>query len=116
MNPKIPGVAMTLGGREWIVPPVAIGPVKRLFAKFGLADGALPSRDPELAVQMLAAALRRNYPDITEETVAEELLDVSNIEEVMKAVMGIAGLQEKGPGEGEPRAPVALTGTGSTLT
>lgn len=91
----IPGVPIQMGGQEWLVPALTLGQLRRLDA----AIKALTSGDSEKVLNsvcaIVAAALSRNYPDMTEQKV-EDLIDLSNRDEVVSAVLGNSGLK---PGE-----------------
>jgi hypothetical protein len=86
----IPGVTIEMGGQEWQVPPLTLGQLRRLWPK--ITD--LTSQDTLLIMdavcEIVAAALSRNYPDMTIERVAD-LIDLENRERVVNAVMGGSG-------------------------
>jgi hypothetical protein len=48
--------------------------------------------------EIVATAMNRNYPDVTPADV-EELLDLSNAQEVMQAIMSGSGLRPRTTGE-----------------
>ena len=76
----IPGVAVMMGGREWTVPPLTLGQLRRLMPKVRqLSEIGAQMGETQIGVlvEIVAAALQRNYPDITAETV-ENLLDLGN--------------------------------------
>lgn len=98
-TPLIDGVPITLNGVVYTLPPCSLATLKRHgkgideFAKiqtsFVLSESAV---DTILAV--VSEALRRNYPEITAEFVAEGLgLDV--IMETFQAAMDVSGLMRK---------------------
>jgi hypothetical protein len=91
----IPGVTIQMGGQDWLVPSLTIGQLRRLKD----ARKALASGDEEKVLAaictIVAAALSRNYPDMTEQKV-EDLIDLQNRDEVVAAVLGNSGLT---PGE-----------------
>jgi hypothetical protein len=84
-----------MGGQDWLVPALTLGQLRRLDA----AIKALTSGDSEKVLNgvcaIVAAALSRNYPDMTEQRV-EDLIDLANRDEVVAAVLGNSGLK---PGE-----------------
>jgi hypothetical protein len=107
----IPGITIAMGGADWVVPPLTLGQLRRLMPKLQeLGDPGQPMAGPQIAVlvEIVAAALQRNYPDATAERV-EELLDLGNAAPVLAAVLTGSGLK---PGE---RAAVAGS-TGPTST
>ncbi|MFH4324854.1 hypothetical protein WAJ71_20140, partial [Acinetobacter baumannii] len=55
--------------------------------------------DFALVVDVAHGSLKRNYPDITREFVANELLDVGHVNAVFETVMGASGLVYTGEDE-----------------
>jgi hypothetical protein len=93
----IPGVEFDFGGgRVYTIPPLSLGALQRLQGK--LTDlqhrAALDPVALSVVIEALHAALSRNYPDISTDAVAE-LIDVSQIGDVMTAVLDVSGLQRK---------------------
>lgn len=97
----IPGIRMTLGGTEYIVPPLSLGAVELLSERLDSFTGKLA--DAPVVVDALFAALKRNYPDITRPQVAE-LVDVGSMLDVIEAVMDVGGMKRKGLEAGEKPA------------
>ena len=82
----IPGVVVAMGGRDWLVPPLTLGELRQLMPKVRqLTEIGASMGEAQIAVlvEIVTAALRRNYPDVTLEQV-ENLLDLE------KAVEGRA--------------------------
>jgi hypothetical protein len=104
----IDGVSVRMGGRDFTIPPLTLGMVKRLAPQLEKMGGADPASisGPEAAdacVTVIHAALKRNYPELTQDEV-EELLDLGNMQKVTHAVMGISGLIPSGEAQGEATA------------
>ncbi len=91
----IDGKTITLGGRKFIAPPVPFGCIRKHADVF---DG---SRAATLTVMadVIYAALKRNYPDLTQEDFDETYLDMGNLRDAFKAVMQVSGAEEKPAGE-----------------
>lgn len=103
----IPGIAITMGGREWVVPPLTLGQLRRLMPKVRqLSEIGAQMGETQIAVlvEIVAAALQRNYPDATAEAV-ENLLDLGNAGVVLNAVLTGSGLTPPVPSPGEAAAP-----------
>jgi hypothetical protein len=103
----IPGIAITMGDREWTIPPLTLGQLRRLMPKVRqLSDINAQIGETQIAVmvEIVTAALQRNYPDITAETV-ENLLDLGNSGPVLTAVLTGSGLRPPGLASGEAIAP-----------
>jgi hypothetical protein len=103
----IPGVAVMMGDREWTIPPLTLGQLRRLMPKIRQLSeiGAQMSETQiEVLVEIVTAALQRNYPDVAAETV-ENLLDLGNAGPVLNAVLTGSGLRPRGRPPGEAIAP-----------
>jgi hypothetical protein len=101
MADLLPGVTIAMGGRDWIVPPLTLGQLRRLGPELGRITsraGMLDGETISAVVKIVAAALRRNYPDIAEDAV-EEMLDLGNAAAVLEAVLTGSGLRRAAPGE-----------------
>jgi len=68
----IPGVAVEMNGQEWVVPPLTLGQLRRLMPKLRqLTDIGAAMGEEQIAVlvEIVSAALQRNYPDLTSDDV-----------------------------------------------
>jgi hypothetical protein len=111
----IPGMAVAMGGQDWIVPPLTLGQLRRLMPKVRqLTEIGASMGETQIAVlvDIVAAALQRNYPDITPEKV-ENLLDLGNASVVLNAVLTGSGLKPSGAEMGEALAPETTSGAGT---
>ncbi len=107
----IDGREITLGGKVYVLPPLNFAALRRLAPKIQEVGGAFLSGnlfvDMEKALvvsELVHAALKRNYPEITLEEV-EEAVDFDNIKDIFPALMGVSGLEFKegqDPGEARP--------------
>lgn len=107
----IPGVAITMAGREWVVPPLTLGQLRRLMPKVRqLSEIGAQMGEAQIGVlvEIVAAALQRNYPEIAAEAV-EGLLDLGNAAAVLNAVLTGSGLTPGAP-PGEAEAPGRVPG------
>jgi hypothetical protein len=102
----IPGVAVAMAGQDWLVPPLTLGQLRRLMPKvrelteIGASMGELQIA---VLVEIVAAALQRNYPDVSQNQV-EDLLDLGNASAVLNAVLTGSGLKPSGTPLGEAPA------------
>lgn len=91
MNPTIPRLAgelITLGGREFVLPPCTLATYQKLeAASKAQADGAQLD-DNDVAVTVVLETLQRNYPQLSR----DELLSLASPADVMEAFILI---QEK---------------------
>jgi len=102
---KIKGIPVELGDRTLIVPPLALGALEQLQERIATFTGDIRSKEQIATVLDAAhAALKRNYPEVTREDVAE-WVDVGNMAEVFEAVMDISGMKRKALEAGQGEAP-----------
>jgi hypothetical protein len=97
----IDGITVKMGGKEWVVPPLTLKQLRKLEPKLaGLNQGMSPTDMKGLddVVEILHAALSRNYPELTSDEV-EDLVDMGNFLQAIQAVMGISGLKKSGEAE-----------------
>jgi hypothetical protein len=111
----IPGVAVAMGGQDWIVPPLTLGQLRRLMPKvrqlteIGVSMG---EAQINVLIDIVTAALQRNYPETTPDKV-ENLLDLGNASAVLNAVLTGSGLKPGGAAMGEAAALGTSPGAGS---
>jgi hypothetical protein len=117
----LPGTEIEMGGRNWVVPPLTLGQLRRLagdIGRIGERSGVLDGEAVGAVVRIVTAALQRNYPDLGEQAV-EEMLDLGNTGQVLSAVLTGSGLR-RGAGSGEVSAPASagasLSGDGTNST
>jgi hypothetical protein len=111
----IPGITIEMGGRDWLVPPLTLGQLRRLMPKIRqLTDtgASMGEAQIEILVEIVATALQRNYPDATADMV-EHLLDLGNASAVLNAVLTGSGLKLGDNRLGEAAAPGGSPGVGS---
>jgi hypothetical protein len=100
MKQLIPGITVTMGGVDWVVPALTLGQLRRMLPQVRqLSDIGTTMDEPQIAVlvEIVTAALKRNYA-ITRDEV-EELLDLGNAAQVLHAVLTGSGLRAAAPGE-----------------
>ncbi|MGH7044932.1 MAG: hypothetical protein ACREE2_00910 [Stellaceae bacterium] len=103
----IPGVMVAMGGQQWTIPPLTLGQLRRLMPKVRkLTEIGAQMGETQIIVlvEIVTAALQRNYPDMTVETV-EGLLDLGNAGTVLNAVLTGSGLRTRELPPGEAVAP-----------
>lgn len=107
------GEWVTLGEEAYRIPPLGFRAVQELQDEVqGLASiGQRPTPEQMGTVSRIVhAAMVRNYPDLTVEEV-DDMLDLGNYQEVLGAVLSIAGFKKAGAGPGEPTASVGTQPT-----
>ena len=111
----IPGVAVAMGGQDWIVPPLTLGQLRRLMPKVRQLTeigAAMGEAQISVLIDIVTAALQRNYPETTPDRV-EDLLDLGNASAVLNAVLTGSGLKPSGAAMGEAPALGTSPGAGS---
>jgi len=111
----IPGVAVAMGGQDWIVPPLTLGQLRRLMPKLRQLTeigASMGEAQINVLIDIVTAALQRNYPETTPDKV-ENLLDLGNASTVLNAVLTGSGLKPGGAAMGEASAPGISPGAGS---
>lgn len=96
-NPR--GNPLKINGQNWIFAPLSLGAAEQLMPKLKNFD----PNDFALVADVAHKSLKRNYPDITREFIADELLDIGHVNAVFDTVMAASGLVYTGeePQEGE---------------
>ena len=93
----IPGIDYDFGGeRVYKLPPLSMGAMERLqkgLAALSTAEALSPESITTI-VDAAHAALRRNYPNLSREDVAD-LVDVGNMFDVVGAVLDVSGIKRK---------------------
>jgi hypothetical protein len=96
--PKFKGIDYDFGG-EWgkmTIPALNLAALELLQDDLAGFSGELDKKNISTAIMAVHLALKRNYPDISREQVAE-MVDLSNMKDVMLAVMNVSGLKAKEP-------------------
>jgi len=94
---KIPGVTFDFGGdRVRTLAPLSLGALQAL--QQGLSQlnnqNALDPANMKIVLDVALASLRRNYPEVTPEDVGD-LVDVSNMFEVLESAMDVSGVKRR---------------------
>lgn len=97
----IAGKKLTLGDKEFIVPPVPFAAVREHTDIF---EGRVQPTTVQMG-DIIYAAVHRNYPDMTKDDFEANHLDISNMTEVFTAVMTVSGAEAKPSGEAVPGNP-----------
>jgi hypothetical protein len=91
-NVKVPGVELNLGGTIYTVPPLSLGTLEKLQKES--KDFTASTASVTTVIDATTAALKRNYPEMTRDAVAE-LIDLSMMADVMGAVMDVSGIKRQ---------------------
>lgn len=94
----IDGVALSLRNRDFTVPAMTFGQIKRLKAEFETLKTAGQDFTPEsheAIITIVHTAMMPNHPELTRDEL-EDLLDPTNIATAFNAIMGASGLAQSG--------------------
>ena len=97
------GVKVSLGGQDYILPPLTLGTLKRMGNKLNTLAGisSVPNEEQcDVMCEIVHASLVRNYPELTKDQLYE-MLDLGNMTTVFQAVLGVSGIKESKQGEVE---------------
>lgn len=99
---KVPGTTIEIGDKRYVMPPLSLGAIEQLGDRFGdlSSEGNSPAK-MKLVVDMIHAALCRNYPDMTRAEVADGL-DLSTLQPALAALLKTSGLSRE---EQDPEPP-----------
>lgn len=110
----IKGIQMELGdGQKYVIPPLTLGALEDLQERIENVGG-LDKESVAAMIDVTLAALKRNYPDMTRETV-RELVDVATMGDVFEACMDASGLKRRAI-EAEAEAALAADAVGNEAT
>jgi len=99
---RVKGIAIMLDGTVYVVPPLSLGALEQLQERIANFDGGVT--DPKniaTAIDVVHAALKRNYPELERAKVGE-LVGLENMLELYGACMDVSGLRRKAIEEGKP--------------
>lgn len=86
------GTVVQLAGVRYIMPPISLGAIEREGDAFTeLAEGRTPTGKLTFIAKLVTESLRRNYPDIDGDLVANSV-DLGNLQELVGALMSTTGL------------------------
>jgi hypothetical protein len=92
---RVKGMPIELSGEIKVIPPLSLGALEHLLPRINEFKGDASNLDDIKVVADCAwAALKRNYPEMTREEVAEAI-GLENFLDVMTAIMDVSGLKRK---------------------
>lgn len=113
-RPSIPGIEVELAGQTFIIPPLTLGQLRggvrdKMKENDRLVGEGQWYEALDIKAQIIAEAMRRNYPHMTPEDVAD-LLDLKSYARAWNVVLGGSGLlQDEVPPSSPP-----TNGTGTS--
>jgi hypothetical protein len=97
-NERYDGKPINVGGVTYLIPPLSLGALKRLREPVRkIMDGkATEEEAQDTTVAVIYAALKRNYPDLTQDFVADEIVDVANSRDLLLLALNASGYVKPG--------------------
>jgi hypothetical protein len=99
----LPGIDVILGGTKFLVPPLSLGSLELFQKRLAAFQGGIDPESVGTVIDVALAAINRNYPEMTREQLGA-ILDLSDMAEVMQAVMDVAGIRRKAAAEEKAKA------------
>lgn len=96
-NPR--GTVLAIDGKDWYFAPLSLGALELLLPKLQNFN----EQDLGTVIDVAHKSLKRNYPEITREEVAD-MIYMDQLQDVMGAVMSVTGLKANAkdePSQGE---------------
>lgn len=87
----IPGIRIEIGGKEFVLPPLGLGGLKKTAELRSRYAEMSPDEQMDACIETFHAALQRNYPDFTLDEMKEQI----HAWEVMELQKSLAALYEK---------------------
>ena len=116
MQTKIKGIPVELNGKTWIVPGLTIGQMETIgderLNEFGRLDPAKMATGMAGQLDIVQAAMSRNYPEITVDDL-KEMVDTQSFIECCVAVIKLSG-EGRTHEDGEVEAPSPIPSIGAT--
>lgn len=101
---RVKGIPVELGGNTYVLPPLSLGALEQMKTKLKNFTGDIQDVDQiSTVIDAAHAALKRNYPEVTREFVAEHV-GLENFTDVFMAVMDVSGVARKAREAGEAAA------------
>lgn len=91
---KFKGIEIELGDQRLVCPPLSLATIEQMRDKLEAMSGADMKDKVSTVIECAHSALKRNYPDITREEVADGI-DLGTMEDVMVAVMDVSGAERQ---------------------
>lgn len=95
------GVKVQIGSRGYVVPRLTVGAYRRIT---GLGQKITEENGPDILVEQIVALLRKNYPELRAEALAEEI-PFADLVDIHKAILVAAGAKSGEVGEGKAESP-----------
>lgn len=111
------GLPITLGGQAWTMPSLSARAARQYWPRIAAMERGEEGDPLGLVAALVGACLRRNYPEVTDEQVAD-WIDMDNFEELSIKVFGRGSFarwaaSQAAAGNVPPPAPATAPGAGT---
>ena len=119
-QPPLKGIALVLGAVTYTLPPASLGTLEAMADQLDKVNEAFATggnfslRDLLFVTDFATACLRRNYPDIDRDQVAEHV-GLDNVIDVLQMCLDTSGLLRKRLETEAEQQPTAAAGEGGKL-
>lgn len=114
--PKFKGTTVDLGGQPFVLPPMSLGIIEDFQDQIDLFLAGKIERPVTMMIDVLHACLLRNYPDLSRDTVRENV-DLESVQALFMPLLKASGWQAGSATEAPEGNPVAMVpGTGDPST
>ncbi|AOA58276.1 hypothetical protein [Acinetobacter larvae] len=90
------GNEKVIAGHKLVFAPLPLGAIEKYQDQLSSASVPITT-----IIDVAHISLKRNYPDIQREFIADEILDMANMEEVLGLIINSSGLTHNGEKTGE---------------
>ena len=110
----IAGITFDFGDdRRLIIAPLSLGTLEAMRERIEKLQGAADPASVSTVIDLAHASLKRNYPSMSREDVAE-LVDVGNMGDLVDAAMDVSGIRRKTAEAAAGEAQAPSSGAAST--
>lgn len=112
-NERHEGTSVVVGDKTYIVPPLSLGKMRKFLPQITAITGGVSDLSESDQLNMMSdiihSAMVRNYPDMTQEQMEEDVLTIENVKVFMEAVCKASNLVRGKPqGKEEAVGPLTL--------
>jgi hypothetical protein len=89
---KYPGVPVYINGQNFYIPSLSTRDFREHYAEISKEDEENPAESFDRLIPIIGLAVRRNYPDVSDEQLAE-WLDLYTFRQAVKAMANASGME-----------------------
>ncbi len=89
---KYAGKSFDWCGKTYILAPIGLGYMERVMDLMGKMEQLTQAEQMKAMKSIIYRSLQRNYPDLTQQEIDDEVLDLTNMKDVWRLVLESSGL------------------------